>query len=582
MIIFINSNGNYCLSIYWRNVSNFITIISYFLLMLNNYKKLILFFLCYLQYSVTFAQEIPKREFRGVWVAGVMNLDFPTSNRQTVEAQQLEFQRLADQHAAANLNALIVQIRPSADAFYYSPHEFWSEWLTGKQGQLPKPYYDPLAFMVDETHKRGMEFHAWFNPYRAVADTSKLQNLHPQHLVFKKPEWFIDYGKTKLFDPAIPEVREYIAEIIADVVRRYDIDGVHLDDYFYPYPLANQEFNDQKSFEKYGKGFANKADWRRNNINLLIEKIYKVIQENKAYVKFGVSPFPVWRNQSQDPKGSATTGGLTSYDHLFADTKLWLEKGWIDYIAPQNYFSIQSEKVPYKTLTTWWTANAAGKHLYIGHAVYKLNGKEDSRWTSKGEICDQIRFNRQQKNLQGSAFFSSKYLTTNTEKFQDSLRQVLYPYPALVPTMDWKASSPPQPPKNLQAFQAKQGVLLHWQSPDNQLIAKKINIQSLNTTTSKKNSLVLPPAYYVIYRFEANEVLTIDNPQKIVAIHRAKDNFFIDKNLPNGTYTYLITAADRLHNESLASEKVTIQYQDGGSWADFLITFAEVAKKIAE
>jgi uncharacterized lipoprotein YddW (UPF0748 family) len=510
-----------------------------------------------------FAQEaMPKREFRAVWIAGVMNLDFPTSNRTSVEAQQLEFQAIADQHAKSKLNALIVQVRPSADAFYDSKHEFWSEWLTGKQGQMPKPYYDPLTFMIEETHLRGMEFHAWFNPYRAVADTGKMANLHSNHLVFRKPEWFIDYGKTKLFDPAIPEVREYIAELVVDVVRRYDVDGIHFDDYFYPYPIANQELNDQKSFEKYGKGFASRADWRRNNINLLIEKIYKVIQETKPYVKFGISPFPVWRNKAQDSNGSETTGGLTTYDHLFADTRLWLSKGWIDYIAPQNYFSINSEKVPYKNLTTWWTQNTFGKHLYIGHAVYKLNGKEDSRWTNKSEIIEQIRFNRQQPTILGSAYFSSKYLTTNFEKFQDSLRALVYPYFALVPKMDWKGTKKTSPPQNLQAFSAKNGVLLHWQAPENKQEKGKI-VRKIDEK----------PAYYVIYRFAKEEIVSIESPKNIVAIHRNKDNFFVDKDLKNDTYTYLITSVDRQHNESLASEKIMIDYKDGGTWADFLLTF---------
>ncbi len=504
-------------------------------------------------------EQKPKREFRGVWIANVMNLDFPSSTKLTSAQQQREFIAILDAHQKSKLNAVIVQIRPTADALYFSQNELWSEWLTGKQGTMPQPFYDPLTFMIEETHKRGMEFHAWLNPYRAIADTGKVKNLHENHITKQQPTWFIDYGKNRIFNPAIPEVREHIAAVVADIVRRYDIDGIHFDDYFYPYPIANQEFNDQKSFEIYNKTFATKGDWRRNNTNLLIEKVSLAIKTIKPYIKFGISPFPVWRNKNQDINGSATTGGLTSYDHLFADIRLWLSKGWIDYIAPQNYFTTNFEKVPYKTLTSWWTKNTFGKHLYIGHAVYKLNGKEDSRWTDKAEILEQVRFNRQQTDLQGSAYFSSRYLTTNFEGFQDTLRNNLNPHFALVPQMLWKDNTAPNPPKNIEVLSAKNGVLLHWQLPD------------LTAIKSEK------PTYYIIYRFEKNEVIDIENPKNIVAIHRREENFFVDTTIKgNGTYSYIITAADRLHNESISSDIAQITYKDKGTWADFLVTFTNI------
>jgi uncharacterized lipoprotein YddW (UPF0748 family) len=543
--------------------------------------SLAIIFICHLFFCnfSLFAQSIsqnPKREFRGVWIVNVMNLDFPTSAKLTTAQQQKEFIAILDEHQKSKLNAVIVQIRPSADALYFSPTELWSEWLTGKQGVMPTPFYDPLTFMIEETHKRGMEFHAWLNPYRAMVDTAKVKNLHENHIIKTKPTWFIDYGKNKIFDPAIPEVREYLTSIVADIVRRYDIDGIHFDDYFYPYPIANQEFNDQKSFEKYNKApntiFATKADWRRNNVNLFIEKVSSAIKSIKPYIKFGISPFPVWRNKSQDINGSNTTGGLTSYDHLFADIRLWLSKGWIDYIAPQNYFSNHSEKVPYQVLTEWWTKNTFGKHLYIGHAVYKLNGKEDSKWTDKAEIQQQVVFNRQQTDLHGSVYYSSKYITTNFEGFRDTLRGTLNKHFALVPPMLWKDNTAPNPPKNIEAFIAKNGILLHWQTNYNGLKNGKL-----------ADRVIEKPNYYVIYRFLKGEMIDIENPAKIVGIHRKEDNFFVDTTLQgNGTYHYVITAVDRLHNESVASETVTVTYEDKGTWADFLFTFLELGLQYKE
>ncbi len=497
----------------------------------------------------------PKREMRGVWIASVMNLDFPSSNKLSVQAQQQEFIRILDEHAKSKLNAVFVQIRPQTDAFYFSPYEHWSEWLTGKHGTMPQPYYDPLAFMITETHARGMEFHAWFNPFRVLTDTTKAKNLPDTHITKKQPTWFMDYGKAKLFNPALPEVRSYITEVIADVARRYEIDGVHLDDYFYPYPTENIEIKDEKQFLQYGKTFSNKADWRRENINQFVAQLSQTLKQTKPYLKFGISPFPVWRNQAQDANGSATTGGLTAYDHLFADTRLWLSKGWIDYIAPQNYFSHQSDKVPYKTLTEWWAKNTFGRHLYIGHAVYKLSGKEDSKWTDKGEIKQQLQLNRQ-LNLQGSIFYSSKSLTTNLLGFQDSLRNSLNRHYALLPPMTWKDNVPPPPPTQVEAFCAKEGILLYWKSSQN----------------------VKDVVGYVIYRFGKDEVIDIENPSHIIAVHRQEKTVFIDQNLQgNGEYVYVITALDRANNESLGSTPTKIQYKDSGSWADFLQTFAQWA-----
>ena len=229
------------------------------------------------------------------------------------------------------MNAVIVQVRPATDAFYPSPYEPWSQWLTGTQGKPPSPYYDPLQFMIEETHKRGMEFHAWCNPYRADNKIGE-SSIAPAHITRIHPEWFLNYGGQKYFDPGNKDAQQFVVKVIRDIVSRYDIDAIHMDDYFYPYRILGKEFPDQESFEKYGNGM-DKEDWRRSNVDSIIETVSRVIKEEKPYCKFGISPFGVWRNQSKDPEGSATKAGQTNYDDLYADILLWLKNGWIDYVA---------------------------------------------------------------------------------------------------------------------------------------------------------------------------------------------------------------------------------------------------------
>jgi len=283
----------------------------------------------------------PKYEFRAVWVASVENIDWPSEKGLPVDSQKAEFTRLLDMHQRNGLNAVVVQIRPAADAFFPSPYEPWSEWLTGIQGQPPSPYYDPLAFMIEETHKRGMEFHAWCNPYRAVHTIGK-SSVAPDHITRQHPDWFVRFEKTRYFDPGNKEVQDYVTGVIRDIVRRYDIDALHFDDYFYPYDIVEgggpgKDFPDYPSYARYGNGLS-KADWRRANVDSVIVRISKVIKEEKPHCKFGISPFAIWRNASRDPEGSNTQAGQTDYDNLYADILLWLRNGWIDYVVPQAYF----------------------------------------------------------------------------------------------------------------------------------------------------------------------------------------------------------------------------------------------------
>jgi uncharacterized lipoprotein YddW (UPF0748 family) len=521
--------------------------------------------LFYLPLMPANAQPSPKREFRAVWIATVANIDWPSAKGLPTVRQQDEFVSLLDFHRRIGMNAAIVQIRPATDAFYFSAQEMWSEWLTGKQGAMPEPYYDPLQFMITETHKRGMEFHAWINPYRAQFDSDSLR-IHPEHITRRKPEWFVTYGKSKVFNPGIPEVRQYITDIVADIIRRYDVDAIHFDDYFYPYQIQGQVFNDSATFKQYGKAFTKIDDWRRDNVNRLIEAISLQIRHIKPYVKFGISPFGVWRNRSQDPRGSATQGGQTCYDHLYADIRLWLEKGWIDYVAPQVYFSIEFDKVPYKTLVDWWADNSFGRHVYIGHSPYKIspNGN-DPHWAKPTQIPEQLRYNRRKGDeIQGSIYFSSKSLIRNPNGVADSLRNNFYRHIALLPLMPWKKGNPPPPPSGLEVLPSKRGALLCWNPPPKVTAAEN---------TAK---------YHAIYRVRANEVLDLNNPAQIIALTGA-EGFFLDDTLPaDGEYRYAVTALSRMHHESSAIYSPIIKLRAPGTWTDFVITLMNIYKQISK
>ncbi|MDE3212650.1 MAG: family 10 glycosylhydrolase, partial [Bacteroidota bacterium] len=311
----------------------------------------------------------PKYEFRGVWIATVANIDFPSDKFENSDSIRQEFIHLLDLCQREGLNAVVVQIRPAADAFYPSPYEPWSEWLTGKQGQPPVPYFDPLKFMITQTHMRGMEFHAWMNPYRAVFDIHK-SSIAPTHITRLHPDWFISYGGTLYFDPGNKEVQQYLNRVVRDVVRRYDVDAIHFDDYFYPYRIKGADFHDEVSYQKYGNGLS-LDDWRRSNVDSIIHMLSKTIKEERPYCKFGISPFGVWRNSTQDPDGSLTEAHQTDYDDLYADILLWLKRKWIDYVAPQLYWGIGRKGVPYEVLLDWWAHHAYGRQLYIGQGIYR-------------------------------------------------------------------------------------------------------------------------------------------------------------------------------------------------------------------
>jgi len=496
-----------------------------------------LFFVC----SQLRAQIVdhPKREFRGVWVATVVNIDWPSKAGLSSDEQQKEFTAILDQHQKSGINAIMLQIRPAADAFYGQSMEQWSRFLTGQQGKAPKPYYDPLSFAIKEAHKRGMELHAWFNPYRATFDLID-SHTHPLHISKQKPHWFITYGGKKLFNPGLPEVREYITSIIMDVVRNYDIDGVHFDDYFYPYPEANQVLNDAKTFQQYGQGFDSINDWRRQNVDTLIHSISDSIHRAKAYVKFGISPFGIWRNKSQDPAGSETNG-LDGYGKLFADARKWVKMGWIDYVNPQIYFPFNYSAAAYEKLVDWWANNSFGRHFYVGIGAYRALENRPG-WRDKNQLPRQIRYLRENEHAQGAVFFSSKSLRDNLAGFNDSLQTDIYKYPSLPPTMPWLDAVKPNAPQLDEAVATKNGVNLTWQTP----------------STAKDDDTA---SGFVIYRFNDGESINTSRVRAILKISfDAELRSFIDETAEKGKrYTYVLTTLDRIKNESEASNNVTVK-----------------------
>ncbi|MFA5834926.1 MAG: family 10 glycosylhydrolase [Bacteroidota bacterium] len=476
----------------------------------------------------------PKREFRAAWVATVSNIDWPSSKTLSSSEQKAEVIKILDNHKQSNINAILFQVRPSCDAFYQGGLEPLSEYLVGAQGGNLSLYYDPLQFWIDEAHKRGMELHAWFNPYRSVvANTS---SVHSTHISKTHPSWNITYGASpyKLLDPGIPAVQNYSGSVIMDVVRRYNIDGVHFDDYFYPYGgMTNQ---DSATFANYKGAYTNIGDWRRNNVNKFIAMVHDSIKAIKPWVKFGVSPFGIWK-----PGYPAGVSGLNAYTQIYCDPLNWLINKKVDYINPQTYWAIGGGQ-DYSKLMPWWSDTikivANGRHLYTGNAVYRLSVSE-SNWPAS-EIQNQINLNRVNSRSQGFVAFSSRSVTNNLKGIQDSLRNNQFRYPALHPTMSWLDNVPPLAPVNLISLTSNNLVQLQWQ---------KSGTASDNDTAR----------YFAVYRARTPDTINVNDIRQIIAITTKDTTKFTDNAVANGSsYSYVVTAFDKLHNESDASAKTTI------------------------
>ena len=481
-------------------------------------------------FITTLRGQSPKREFRAAWIATVANIDWPSKPGLPSIEQQQEFIQRLDQLKALGCNAVIVQVRPVCDAIYDSKIEPWSHFLTGRQGEPPFPYYDPLVFMIAETHKRNMEFHAWFNPYRALMDSKQNPNP-PKHVTRTHPEWIIKYGGKSYLDPGIPEVRAYVISVIADVVKRYDIDAVHLDDYFYPYRVANVEFGDAKTYAKYGGG-ADKDDWRRNNISLFISLLNTNIKSIKPYVKLGISPFGIWRNNDKDPQGSVTKGGQTDYDDLYADVLAWMQKGWIDYLLPQLYWEHASHAAPFGVLMPWWYGHCYSRHVYYGLAPYRMVNSGSGAWSGVKELMWQLHDIRKQCPNSGYAFFSASSFDKIKAPIKDSLQNSFAKYPALIPTMPWLDSIAPAAPV-LKVSSSGGGALLKWD----------------------ENNPQKEPLRYVVYRFINNEPVNLERNDRILSLQQ-ETTYTDPEEKKYKQCVYVVTALDRLWNESKASNKV--------------------------
>ena len=477
----------------------------------------------------------PKYEFRGVWIATVDNIDFPSTKFLSTESQKTEFTSLLDMHKRNGMNAVVVQIRPAADAFYPSQYEPWSEWLTGTQGKPPSPYYDPLEFMITETHKRGMEFHAWMNPYRAVFNITK-SSISPAHITKIHPEWFINYGGVKYFDPGNKEVQQYVTNIVKDVVSRYDVDAIHFDDYFYPYRIAGKEFEDISSFRKYGNGMDRDA-WRRSNVDSIIVMLGTTIKMEKPFCKFGISPFGVWRNIDKDPEGSNTKAGQTNYDDLYADILLWLKNKWIDYVAPQLYWEFGQKVVGFETLIDWWAKHAYGRQLYIGHGIYRTMESRSYAWKNKSELPNQIKKLREYPQVQGSVFFSSSTFNNNPNGWSDSLRNNYYKNPAIIPPMSWIDSIKPAQPE----------IVLDSTKPA--IYDYSVDLYLKQDTMNNRINR------YVIYSFADTTEMDNSDPKNITEIIQSGDNYY-KFNLQNISpeQDKIVIAVTSLTNTNVESE----------------------------
>ncbi|MEU8142403.1 family 10 glycosylhydrolase [Nonomuraea sp. NPDC048901] len=469
----------------------------------------------------------PKRQLRGMWVSSVANIDWPSSAGLSVAAQQAEFRAWLDLAVSKRMNAVFVQVRPTADAFWPSSYEPWSQWLTGTQGK--DPGYDPMAFMVAEAHARNLEFHAWFNPYRIAnnADPSKLVATHPART---HPAWRFAYGGKLYYNPGIPEVRDFIEDAIMDAVTRYDLDGVHLDDYFYPYPVSGETIPDAATYAQYGGGFGNIADWRRDNVNQLMREMDQRIHAAKSWVSFGVSPFGIWRNASTDPLGSSTSG-LQSYDAIYADSRLWVKQGWVDYLAPQIYWNIGYAPADYAVLTAWWSSvvRGTGAQLVVGQAAYRAGASgQDAAWQDPAELSDHLYDNRKHPEVAGDIYFSAKDVKANRIGAIAALVNAHYAKPALPPARGTAAA--PAAPTSAAATRGSGGVALSWQGAG--------------------------ATAYAIYRVDgsrpAADPCAYADARNLLGTTR-KTTFTDATATATGGYTYYVTALNRTHQESAPS-----------------------------
>lgn len=468
----------------------------------------------------------PKREFRGAWLHVIGQTQWQgKSTEQAKRYIEDQFQKLQD----AGCNAVIFQVRPTADAVYRSEIEPWSAWLTGKRGKAPVPEWDPMEFAIEEAHKRGMEFHAWLNPYRVTSNAKEV--LPANHLSKKEPYRFVKFNGQTFFDPAYKENRDHICKIVDDIVSRYDIDGIHIDDYFYPYPANGKKFQgDDASYRKFGNGM-NRNDWRRHNVDLLIEELHSTIKSRKPWVRFGVSPFGIWRNKTSDSRGSSTSG-LQNYDDLYADVLLWAKNGWIDYLAPQLYWTLDMKAAPSRHLAQWWNDNANGVDVYIGQDVQRTMNTPDPGNKDKNELDTKVRLSRMLPNVGGNVWWHGYWVTDNYKGVADSLA-LKYQSTIALPPVYGEARVKPASVKGLRLEQDDRKTYLVW--------------DKANTGKMEKETDVVR---YVVYQFFPVEKIDLDDSQTIIAVTPENGVAVADAGDKIGGCTFVVTALDRMNRES--------------------------------
>lgn len=463
----------------------------------------------------------PKREFRGAWIQAV-NGQF--MNMKEADMKQYLLTML-DNLQRANVNAIIFQVRVEGDALYQSALEPWSRYLTGEQGVSPG--WDPLAFMVEQAHSRNMELHAWINPYRACTKGTK--KMAPNHRSVVKPQNFIAYEGQLYFNPSLEENRDFICMVAQDIVSRYDVDGLHIDDYFYPYPVKGKEFPDAAYFR--ASGADDIADWRRDNVNKLVKQLHNTVRSVKPWLKFGVSPFGIYRNATKDvPDGSATRG-LQSYDDLYADVLYWIEEGWVDYCIPQIYWEIGHKAADYEALVSWWAEYAKKRPLYIGQDVNRTVRAADASNPSRHQLWRKMQLQRAESSIQGSCLWDAASAANNVGGYRNILEQTYHRYPALMPESPFIDKKAPKKIKTIGVLDTNDGKMLVW-----------------ITKEDKKNNPMNAPWRYVVYRFAGKDKIDTDNAGNIVAI-TSKPYYKLPDN-ENGKITYVVTVLDRLQNES--------------------------------
>lgn len=466
-------------------------------------------------------QAQARREFRGAWIQCVNGqfMGMGTAEMQKTLTYQL------DELQKDGANAIIFQVRPECDALYQSSIEPWSRFLTGQQGKAPSPYWDPLQWMIDECHKRGMELHAWINPFRAKTKTTNA--LAPSHIAQKRRDLVFEYDGQYILNPAYDENRRYICHVVGDILRRYDVDGLHIDDYFYPYPAAGAVIPDESLYRKNPGGHQTIGDWRRDNVNVFMKELHDTICAVKPWVKFGVSPFGIYRNKANDPNGSETRG-LQNYDDLYADVLLWVNNGLVDYCVPQIYWQIGHPAADYKTLIQWWDRNAAARPLYIGEDVERTVKYKDEDNPEQNQMPAKYKLHDFAHNVQGTVLWYAKAAVDNVGNYGKMLRNVYWRTPALQPYMPFISKKQPGKPRKVKTVWTSDGPMLFWTAPKG------------NSKDWAANAY-----QYAVYCDGSLVAVTYDTFYKLPY----KDG--------KSKHTYMVTSLNRIHNESKAVKKKT-------------------------